>query len=667
VFKRYLGRALLNTLGPLSVVSLYLFIIFEYFLHPASDDVVPPRIIDGKTIFYTWLILSIFLLDWARSGLAGLEAAALMKPALAPNTAMQLMWHLDRNWGQLSGWWNALVYTYKYQQHKFSRSNPALVYDGPGKLWWYLSLSSFILYAAVPLAGLSMGPVGGLFKHSDRLATVLGASPTTFDARGNLQVADLARRGWRTGSPTTPEPPTIFYAPEGTANVSTTFFEDSILALYDSDCSSRSVSSRTVTFFSGPRVAERVHGVAWGLLTAVSCSAVDMYHGLELIKVDNFSTWRAPGLSSQTNVSYNDFGMSPSVFFYDDAYGRFFQYIIANDRDPLSGLGEYVARMKSASVSLPIKGAVEIAIWQSYQFDNQTDTLDRMSDNPLVKVSDGYLGYGVRCTVSSDVGLASLDAGKRTFSRFQRQHALENRAKGDGPYTASSGPLYEHSGISAIQTIVLVALSGIFPGIFSAPTCLPALADAKADTTCSLVYGANLATGHMLANVAVPDQNSSIVLQPLIPPERMTLAMYKIFGEAAAAMMAVGSGAWTSNNLTGLDTTNDLVIGVVPWEVVLALLLTWAVITVVPQLRVFSEKRWSSTLEAFEIFRFGAEYREAVQQFESNEFTENRILRQVPGLIGDLEPRRSIGFVGLSRVRAQPKRKYTNDRAATRG
>jgi hypothetical protein len=106
--------------------------------------------------------------------------------------------------------------------------------------------------------------------------------------------------------------------------------------------------------------------------------------------------------------------------------------------------------MKSASVSLPIKGAVKIAIWQSYQFDNQIDTLDRMSDNPLVKVSDGYLGYGVRCTVSSDVGFASLDAGKRTFSRFQRQRALENRAKGDGPYTASSGPLYEHLGISTI-------------------------------------------------------------------------------------------------------------------------------------------------------------------------------------------------------------------------
>lgn len=256
---------------------------------------------------------------------------------------------------------------------------------------------------------------------------------------------------------------------------------------------------------------------------------------------------------------------------------------------------------------------------------------------------------------------------RETYSNFQRHLASET-----GSITTLAvnvGPIFEYPGVSAIQTIVLTALSGITPGYSGVPRCLPSSIGLRADTTCSLLYGANLATGGIPSLVLVPNDptsNATILQQPLAPPERMTLAMYKIFGEAAAAMLAVGPGNSTSGNLKGLDAANDLVTGGVTWQVVLALVLTWAVITVVPQLWVFSEKRWSSTLEAFEMFRFGAEYREAIQQFESNEFTENRILRQVPGMVGDLEPRRKVGFVGLSRMRALPERVYVGDRVATR-
>ncbi|KAJ9602389.1 hypothetical protein H2200_013244 [Cladophialophora chaetospira] len=674
LFKRYLARSTLNVIGPIFVIAFYLFIFFEYFLRPASNDVVPPRIVDGKTTFYTWLVLSIFLLDWARSAVAGFEAAALTKPALAPVSAMQLMWHLDRSWGGLSGWWNVIVYACKYWRHKFARNQEDILWNGPGRLWWYLSLSSFVLYAAVPLAGLSMDPVRAL-KHSNRLPTILGANYSTFDARTNAQVADLASGRWRTGFPTTPEAPTIFYAPKGTANVSTTFFEDSIQALFESDRSSHYVSNRTITFFSGPRIAERVHGTAWGLSTAVSCSAVNIYHGLDLIKVDNHSTWKAPGLNSRDfhpsgigvgTSSYNYYGTSPAVFFNDTVYGVSFQYIIASDRNLAPGLGEYLAENEDL-VQLPMNGSFELAIWQKSGTPVQTHAVESMAQNALVVISEDHLGYGVRCTVSSDIGFASLDAGTRTYSKFHCR-----RASRTGSLTAlalSVQRIFEYPGISAIQTIVLAALSGITPGYMGAPTCLPTEAGLRADTTCSLLYGANLATGGIPSMVPLPNDpnpNGTILQQPLIPPERMTLAMYKIFGEAAAAMLAVGPSNWTSSDLKGLDTVNDLAIGVVPWQVVVTLLLIWAVITVLPQLWVFSEKRWSSTLEAFEMFRFGAEYREVVQQFEGNDFRENQILRQVPGMIGDLESRRKRGFVGLSKVRALPDRSYMHDRVATR-
>lgn len=62
------------------------------------------------------------------------------------------------------------------------------------------------------------------------------------------------------------------------------------------------------------------------------------------------------------------------------------------------------------------------------------------------------------------------------------------------------------------------------------------------------------------------------------------------------------------------------------------------------------------------MFRFGAEWREAVQRFESNEYNENTILRQLPGMVGDMEAHNRQGFVGLSRMRAEPNRRYQNSR-----
>ena len=158
-------------------------------------------------------------------------------------------------------------------------------------------------------------------------------------------------------------------------------------------------------------------------------------------------------------------------------------------------------------------------------------------------------------------------------------------------------------------------------------------------------------------------QNKVMVQYPSLGPERLKLAVYKLFGEAAIAMMATGpSGNWTGK-LLGLDSANDLVPGRVPWQVVLALLAMWTVITVVPNCWVLMEKRWAATLDGFELFRLGAEWTQAVWKFEGREFRECDVLAEVPGMVGDMEPESVKGFVGLSKSVAGGKmRVYVHDR-----
>lgn len=588
MFERHYARATLNTFGPLLVCLFYLFIVLEYFLRTAVNDISPPRIFNGKAVFYTWLIFSIFLLDWAKSGLAGFEAAALMKPRLAPCSAMQLMWHLDRGWGGLSGWWKATTYTFRYWRDRFTkRPETTLAGDGPGGLWWYLAFSSMLFYIAVPLSGISMD-ITQSFQVSKRPVTIEGPNRTTFDATTNLGVADLARSSWRRGLPTTPLQPSIFYAMAtngSNVTISDTFFEDAIQEIYRNDSTSQPGANRAaVTFFAGPRVAQYVQGVAWGLLTSISCSPINIYHGLRLIKINSREIWTNGELASDTftyNLSlsgYGGFGLFPQTFLSDSTFGVAYEYLLASDREIMVPWGEYAGTGS-------ITGSFELATWQQPLGEGQqVGAFRNLSMNPMVEASGGFLGYGVTCEVTSATGVAHLDAAQRTYSDFTRQPS-DPACVG---FCSLIPQIWEYSGLGAIQSIVLVALSYITPGNFGAPGCIPTLLRPQSDAslpinpTCNLFYSANLATDETLSLTAgVP--GAQILSQPIIDPPRMTLAMYKIFGETASAMMAVGGGNWTSSTLTGVEPISDIAPGRVSWQLVFPLLLLWLLVTAVPQ------------------------------------------------------------------------------------
>ncbi|KAI0805857.1 hypothetical protein GGR55DRAFT_653734 [Xylaria sp. FL0064] len=592
-------------LWPVLILLLYVFIVFHYLLRDEVNGIVVEHIIDAKVVFYAWLVLSIFILEWLKASLAWFEAAVILNyPSWAPSNEPQLMWHLDRGWASFSVWCRVASSAYRHLVKRRTAS-----WQGPASLWWYLAGTYLLFSVAVPLSGLSVDQRVGL-QLGSRPVTILGVNETTFDVRTNAAVSGLASNNWRSGQVTTPSSSAVFYAPEGTNNVSGTFFEDFAQDIYQQDLAGikSSTQNRTVKVFSGPPVSERSHGRAWGFLSTVSCSALNLQDGMKLINATGPSNWTSPfGNSEFFEADY--VGLTPVFASADSSFGIDATYVVASDRDiSWVGNGDYVNSTTSNITTQPIQGALEIAIWQSIPDGFKADDgFKNMTSNPLVTAlnDSSVLGYGVRCTVESDVGYANLDAAKRTYSDFLRRPA--DSGTKDLTTLGSAIPIFQWPGVFAIQSIVFQVLSTVSLGYLGPPSC-----GAGSDTTCSAFYGANLATGGVPRISQVGDSQFAKALQiPSITPERMTLAMYKLFGETASAMMAIGPGNWTSADLEGLDPANDLIMGVVPWQLVLVLLSLWTVLSTLPQLLMFSQARWSQTLEAYAIKRFGPNWRDA--------------------------------------------------------
>ncbi|KAI1360314.1 hypothetical protein F5Y08DRAFT_348906 [Xylaria arbuscula] len=575
---------------PILVLLLYVAIVFHYLLRGEVNGIVAEHRIDAKVAFYAWLILSIFILEWLKASLAWFEAAVILNyPSWAPATEAQLVWHLDRGWAFFGNWCRVLPSIYR----RLLNGETATL-QAPTPLWWYLA-GTFILFSiTIPLSGLSIDQRLGL-QLSYRPITILGVNETTFDVRTNAAVSNFASNNWRSGQVTTPSSPAIFYAPESTKNASGAFFEDFAQNIYRQDLAGVNIpaENRTVKVFSGPPVAERTYGRAWGFLTGVSCSAANLKTGMKMINATGPNNWTTIwGDSDFFDPSFA--GLSPVFASSDSSFGIDASFVVVSDRDISAvGNGDYVNSTASNFTTQPIQGSLELAIWQSIPEGFTPDEgFKNMTLNSVVtSLNDSsVLGYGVRCTVESDVGYATLDVAARTYSAFVKRAA--DSGTNDLTTIGSNIPIFQYPGIFAIQSIVFEVLSTLSLGFLGPPSCA-----AGSDTTCSAFYGANLATGGVPRISQVGDSQFAKALQ--IP-------------KTASAMMAIGPGNWTNSDLKGLDPTNDLISGIVPWQLVLGLLSLWTVLSTLLQILTFNRARWSQTLEAYAIKRFGANWRDAL-------------------------------------------------------
>ncbi|KAG2170065.1 hypothetical protein JADG_009804 [Aureobasidium aubasidani] len=304
------------------------------------------------------------------------------------------------------------------------------------------------------------------------------------------------------------------------------------------------------------------------------------------------------------------------------------------------------------AAAFPTNGSLEIVLWQSYKPPSVADeTFQKLLYHPAVipsmwkNKSREYQGFGISCMVDSRTGTADLHAERRSYSNFS--------AKVSSPLNislAGFNSFNSYPGIVALQNIVFAGFTNAVLNVMAPLTCENS--NVLSSVTCNPWYGANIATGGVPEFAHGSDKEPQIQLQT-ISPARFKLAIQKLFGEATIAMMAQGEVNW-EGNLHGIDPTTALVPGKVPWSIVLTLLVLWSAVTSIPSLWVFGRKRWADTLSGFDMFRFGAEWKEAVWQFEENEFEKCPILLEVPGMIGDMEANvMDTGFIGLSKDEAR--------------
>lgn len=629
--RRYKWRTFLNVVGPSLVLAYYAFICIHFLTRPPVNDIVPATRVNALWIYYSWIVLSVFILDWARSALANLEATALMNPRLAPHSAMELMWHADNNWNNLL-WWlravrNNFMATMRPNSHHISQ---------PGGLWWALTFVTVLIFVAIPLSGLTM-ELTDAFAYSINKVLIVGPTPDNFNFLRHVDLPNQIRASWRSGRFTTPSDSSILYAVEGSLNVSKTYYQDQL---------SKSEESTMIQIFAGPAVHEPVVGSAWGLSANISCrptprgqlKIADVHdYNQYTLKVNDETTEKIGWLNetaSHLGILYSLTAASDGTWYGDSPYCKISNHDVMtldNDTRPLTDV---------------TTGLLEVYLWQGVdQLDNpqyHDDIMDQLlkSDSELISISHAsapddpekiipVAGFGVQCEITSAVGTAEVDPAHRTFSSFQR---------GSSKSTGTDQMAYGIQ-VQAYRTIAN----------FNATSYKPNPRDPLDSTLIAAHFALGILPGRN--NIDRDFSNDLNVAFPALTPANLTIAMYKLLGESVIALMGPGMHTPTYGDLYGLTPVKYLKPGVIPWKPVLILLSMWTALIVSTSVWMAFNRRWATSLNAFEFFKFGAQYTNDVNNFSSVKFEKCERLRTIPGMVGILSREISggnEGFIGLS-------------------
>jgi hypothetical protein len=169
-----------------------------------------------------------------------------------------------------------------------------------------------------------------------------------------------------------------------------------------------------------------------------------------------------------------------------------------------------------------------------------------------------------------------------------------------------------------------------------------------------LPYSAEPVKGN--EGIAVP------TIHRALRPEDLQVAILKLLGEVVISYMDSGGQDVWKGDLYRLKPVKYLRPGIIPWKLVLGLLVLWTMLTVPASVWMLFTRRWATTLNGFELFKFGARNAREVNDFKGTQFAECESLRTIPGMVGmvpGMAPASSYGLIGLSECRANPKARYT--------
>ena len=682
------------------MLTFYAYICFAFLARPPLNGIVTDAKGDARWVYYAWFIVAIFALDWARAGLSNVEAAALMLPRFAPVTAMGLMWHTDSNWANPLWWLRGLrsvVLRGLARKKGFKPEQESM----PNTLWMLLSMTTLLLFVALPLSGLTMD-IANVLAYTDQQAQIYGPGSATFNQRSYLDLQQQIYYRWQSGRQTSPENGAILYAPHGTPNVSATYYNDHAVA-----------HSPSIQVFAGPAVREAVVGKAWGISANISCNPTpaEQLKMLQIHDLNDYSIrscvmksgpddcnlkWvtstalekeTVDGFSNIFPLWFNETALSDyeteyslvvaADGFFDNVLNVNSPYTSVSNHDYLT-FDSIEGKQPESSVTTSM---FEMFLWEGSIFGDQVLQKLTTEHSDLIKVITRplggglphglgtpvkFAGIGIHCEMKTAVGQAVLDPSRRTFSAFER-----GLAKSNANTALANLGLYDVMPPQILAISSLAAQQGYEGGLLGPLTSRDPDGQSTFDQTWIAAHAA-------INSAPIPPsagKNGDTVIERsfhALTPNDLRLAMYKLLGESIIAMMDEGGVDPWVGDLRSLSPARYLISGAVSWIPVFILLSIWALVlsSATIWMVCFAGPRWAPSLNGFEMFKFGAQYTEEVDDLETVDFQGcGSALKRVPGMVGMLpggEKRigrnDKLGFIGLSENSAEKGALYTMDR-----
>jgi hypothetical protein len=680
--RRFYFRTAVGVVGPILVVC-YFIAIWRIYLAPLDKDSPlsfgPP----GATwIFYSWFVAGVIGLNLSLYGLAGVEAAMLMEPAWHVSDAMRLMIHADNTWSGPGGWmkmFKLLVQTRKLDGKR---------YKPPGRLWCVLALPSILIFIAWPLSGLCLEMTSG-YIHGTRGsgANVTGFTYANFNERHAYDAYSGAGVNWKYALDARIPGQGIMYSPEGFDRAEHDYLGKVPNVFPTEDGVSR--------MFLTAQATNPIEGNAWGLLLQYNCSIIEKISDLTMLKDRK---------DAKANGIFNSSRSSVTYYLQDNS-----SYVTVQNATQLGFLGrglningvvETAYQMwPNMSISDRLRKDVpnsifldtnncyynkrenitgrypgideerifEIVVWQqlfnqsyggaSPQYDfaidhnitdlygaynyrdfqslSSTNTSDELAPFPMTAI-------GVQCKSSSSVGTADIDGVHSTYSNFIHTDSPINVqrarcAERFGPENLAAFT-YDTQGLTESGSDWLSKLftsSAAPPTFYASYTEDPESIDAGTGFMVQLKY-----------------------LQAM----QLRQSMLRAQASYAVQLMYDGGQSFTARDGSQVTSVNPNVTAFVAGTVITAgkvhpvipvvLFAVWALLSSTLCLIYGFRKRWSAILDGHSLFRLGVGLDEAprlaIQKHAiTDEIEECTALNSVPGLVGDTDPTRAVGRIGL--------------------
>ncbi|XP_014552916.1 hypothetical protein COCVIDRAFT_109036 [Bipolaris victoriae FI3] len=629
--RRFYFRTIAGVLGP-PMILCYLVVIWQKYLVPIDpDSPVSFGPAGAKWIFYSWFVAGIIGLNLSLYGLAGAEAGMLMDPFWRVNNAMVLMLHADNTWSGPGGWGKAIKWVVRMRGtgHKQTRH--------PGRLWFILALPSMVVFVAWPLSGLCLEMTSGFVRGSP------GSAPSV---SGFVYSDFNGSPGGRSPSKE-PQPDArvpgfgAVYTPQGFDRSKKNFLQQVPVVL--------PMDEGVEEIFLTAQGKTPIDGKAWGLLLHYECSIVDKLSDMRLLnqRRSSMDVWGSKDVRKEPQGKNNglwDFKPEKWSLNIDAVIETAYETLLMPNTLPRENPCTYEDVLNENSPT-------------GYCYYN-TDSIAAQDNSKMdqkrifeVLLWQGLIGplsaIGVSCTSKSSVGTADINGVHSTFSNFSRT---------DTPIPTRRGECARSLGAETLACTLKLQENGWLRWFFDSVGAPLPIDSVQTNNPGFIELG-------FRENVQLAYLQASQLRQSLLKAFS-SYAITLMYNDGRDFIAPDGSRLVKTNpNMTAFTAGTVITGNVMPAIIPIALFGFWAVTSSALCLVYGFRRRWSAMLDGHTVFRLGVELKDGykakfMKHSSLAEIEECSALHEIPGFVGDVQPRHRLGRIGLVEGEAADKDKY---------